>query len=78
MNCPNCGTNINQGENFCRMCGTQVVFPVETNTITTPNAFEQKPINEQLVLQENTLNTSTDIREIYNDLVLMRSFINIL
>lgn len=61
MNCPNCGTNINQGENFCRMCGTQVVFPVETNTITTPNAFEQKPINEQLVLQENTLNTSTDI-----------------
>ena len=55
MNCPNCGTNINQVENFCRMCGTQVVFQRETNTIPTPNAFEQKPINEEIKLQENNI-----------------------
>ena len=55
MNCPNCGTNINQGENFCRMCGTQVVFQNEINSNVTPNAFEQKPMNEQIKMQENNI-----------------------
>ena len=61
MNCPNCGTNINQGENFCRMCGTQIVFQSATNTISTPNTFEQKPINEEIIVQENKINAPSDI-----------------
>lgn len=28
MNCPNCGSNLNENANFCTVCGTKFTVPV--------------------------------------------------
>ena len=53
-NCPNCGSNVNPGEAFCRMCGTKIPTPENniTNNTQQPqtdfsnNAFQ--PINNNV------------------------------
>ena len=34
-NCPNCGSNTNPGEAFCRVCGTKLSLP-ENNLLNNP------------------------------------------
>lgn len=43
MNCPNCNSKINPGENFCRICGTKIVTqnPVNQNTVTNSDLTNQ-------------------------------------
>ena len=54
MNCPKCGSNVNQGEMFCRVCGAKIVSQsVQPNQIDnvyysasdTASSIEQKSIN---------------------------------
>ena len=51
MNCPNCGTNANFGESFCRSCGTALV----NNNV---------PNNEMSM--NSAMNNSADINNQYN------------
>ena len=43
-NCPNCGSNVKQGEAFCRMCGTKIPVP-QTNIYA--NTQQPLPVNNQ-------------------------------
>ena len=52
-NCPNCGSNINQGEAFCRNCGTKMTIP--QNNIMN-NMQQPQPINN--INNINTQSTS--------------------
>ena len=52
-NCPNCGSNINQGEAFCRNCGTKM--PIPQNNIMN-NMQQPQPINNI-----NNINTQPTI-----------------
>lgn len=45
-NCPNCGSNVNPGEAFCRVCGTKIAVP-QTNLFN----------NTQQPQQVNSVNT---------------------
>ena len=45
-NCPNCGSKVNQGEAFCRVCGTRVALP--QNNIAN-NTQPAQPTNNQAV-----------------------------
>lgn len=42
MNCPKCGSNVNQGEMFCRVCGAKIV-----SQSVQPNQIGQTPIDNQ-------------------------------
>ena len=42
MNCPNCGFNVNENENFCRSCGTRV-RQINTNNLTNAENSINKP-----------------------------------
>ena len=42
MNCPKCGSNVNQGEMFCRVCGAKIV-----SQSIQPNQMGQMPIDSQ-------------------------------
>lgn len=42
--CPNCGSNVNQGEAFCRVCGTKLILP-QNNSVTNQQPFQE--INNQ-------------------------------
>ena len=54
MNCPNCNSKINPGENFCRICGTKVVTknPLNQNTATNSNLNNQPRYINQGVPKE--------------------------
>ena len=45
-NCPNCGSTVNQGEAFCRMCGTKLPLPqnnIFNNNTQQPEQFVNQP-----------------------------------
>lgn len=44
--CPNCGSNVNQGEAFCRVCGTRLILP-QNNIANNQQPFQE--INNQNV-----------------------------
>ncbi len=57
MNCPKCGSNVNPGENFCRICGSQLEIQpqvqqnnVESQTTTVsqsnPGGQVVQPVNQ--------------------------------
>lgn len=48
MNCPNCGSTINQGEKFCGVCGTQVA---EENTQVVQPQVQPQVVTEQPVTE---------------------------
>ena len=48
MNCPKCGSNVNQGEMFCRVCGAKIV-----SQSIQPNQMGQMPVANQQVQTQN-------------------------
>ena len=48
MNCPKCGSNVNQGEMFCRVCGAKIV-----SQSVQPNQMGQMPVANQQVHAQN-------------------------
>lgn len=50
MNCPSCGSNVNQGEIFCRVCGTKIVSQsVQQNTMVQSNENQQNYAQSQYI-----------------------------
>lgn len=77
MNCQNCNSNINQGESFCRVCGTKVQQNVQTianevnqnmqsvQQITqTVNNYDQ-PIYNNYQYQKNTRDDNNILIDAY-------------
>ena len=62
-NCPNCGSNVNSGEAFCRMCGTKM--PVSQTNFSNNT---QQPQNNGYVnngmLQSSYINNE-DLADVY-------------
>lgn len=59
MNCPNCGSNINQGEMFCRVCGTRLNFQsIQQNSVVQPNMVQPNVVQPNVV-QPNTMESNT-------------------
>lgn len=48
MNCPKCGSNVNQGEMFCRVCGAKIV-----SQSVQLNQMGQTPVTNQQVYTQN-------------------------
>ena len=57
--CPKCGSLLNQGEAFCKICGAEIPLPQNNFINTTQNvnasneqypSFEQQPSNYTLIL----------------------------
>lgn len=76
MNCPKCGSNINEGEKFCKVCGNQIVEmsfqqqqPVEPIVVNTElNNFQQpEQSNIQQVYQPNTMNQQVNNTQYSNN-----------
>lgn len=61
MNCPNCGTNVNSGENFCRACGTSLV----TNVFANANIQQQN--NMMYNNQSNMVNNNYQQNSVMNN-----------
>lgn len=57
MNCPKCGSNVNQGETFCRVCGAKIVSQsVQQNQMwQTPVANQQVHAQNQYVSQQQPI-----------------------
>ena len=69
MNCPKCGSNVNQGEMFCRVCGAKIVsqsvqqnqmgqMPIDSQTnqmVQTPVANQQVHAQNQYVSQQQPI-----------------------
>lgn len=49
-NCPNCGSKVNQGEAFCRVCGTRVALP--QNNIANNTQLAQPTNNQAVNIQQ--------------------------
>lgn len=88
MNCPNCGSNVNPGENFCRGCGTKIVnnnfsqnqgLNVQNNmaqNLNVQNNLNNSNSNLNYVQNyNNQINQSNDINQINNDDDLIDAFI---
>lgn len=77
MNCPNCGTIINQGDLFCRVCGTKI--PTQHNNLTSPNNVQKNIGNNNNINQDNpNHNNTTPNNNQYNNLnddILIDSYI---
>ena len=44
-NCPNCGSSVNQGDAFCKVCGTKL--PLPQNNISNNTQQFQGVSNQQ-------------------------------
>lgn len=66
-NCPNCGSEINSGENFCRKCGTKISVTqnnIEDNTQQVNNQ-EIITTNQTAVQPQNNMNDNDDLINSY-------------
>lgn len=59
-NCPKCGSNINPGEDFCKMCGTKITTP--QNNIS--NITQQQQENMQNINNLQTQNSISNTEQI--------------
>lgn len=57
INCPKCGSNVNQGEMFCRVCGAKIVSQsIQPNQIgATPSDNQQVYAQNQYVPQQQQI-----------------------
>jgi hypothetical protein len=59
-NCPKCGSSVEQGEAFCRVCGTKLPVP-ETNFSNDTQQFQQVNQPEQTQMNNQTMNYQQSI-----------------
>lgn len=72
-NCPNCGSKVNQGEAFCKVCGTKLSSPQNiTNNTQQYQQYTNQNTNSinQLINYKNINNPNQNVanRQINNDL----------
>lgn len=65
-NCPKCGSNINQGEDFCKVCGTKITTP--QNNISNITQQQQENIQNINNLQTQNSISNTEQIEILDNL----------
>lgn len=88
-NCPNCGSSVNQGDAFCKVCGTKLPLPqnnISNNTqqfqgvsnqqqsINTQD-FQQTGFNSSLQELQTSQNNVAHTNDIINDDELIDSYI---
>lgn len=56
MNCPNCGSNVNQGEVFCRVCGTKLPLPQSSMPTNIQNNLQNNTQIQSGVNTQNSIN----------------------
>lgn len=75
MNCPNCGAKINQGEMFCRVCGTKIISQsIQQNSMTQANESQQNHTQNQYNMQQPHMNNTT-YNNYSNDDTLINAYI---
>lgn len=88
-NCPNCGSNVNQGEAFCRVCGTKMPLPQNNFSNSTQQSqqmnvqntnYQQQSVNPALQgvqqLQNNVYQNNAMLQNnMFNDDDLIDSYI---
>lgn len=79
MNCPNCGSNLNVGEAFCRVCGTKVASQQNQTAMSEVNpalaAFQQPNNSTQQTTNYNFVSNRNYNDNLDSDDALVKAYI---
>lgn len=73
-NCPNCGANVNSGEDFCRVCGTKITVSQNNFNNTQQNQQMNYQFNNQNNINSNNLSNDYNMQNrVNNDVVKQKT-----